>query len=73
MTFTEKLEEEFAVGQKDLISKKSDTLFYVIGIDYINIGEKSTGTISINDVIKNVEILSGSNSYEVSIPKNRFH
>ena len=69
MTFTEKLEEEFAVGQKDLISKKSDTLFYVIGIDYINIGEKSTGTISINDVIKNVEILSGSNSYEVSIPK----
>ena len=69
MTFTEKLEEEFSVGQKDLVAKKTGKLFYVIGIDYINIGEKSKGKIKINDIAQIVEILPGSNFYEVLIPK----
>ncbi len=69
MTFTEKLEEEFAVRQKDLIAKKSGKLFYVIGIDFINIGEKSNGIIKINDIEEVVEILPGSNFYEVLIPE----
>ena len=69
MTFTEKLEEKFTVVQKDLIARKDDKLFYVVGIDFINIGEKAKGKIRINDNVHIVVILPGSNSYEVLIPK----
>jgi len=69
MTFTEKLEEEFSVAQRELVAKKSGSLFYVIGIDYINIGERSKGKIKINDSEQIVEVSPGSNSYEVLIPK----
>lgn len=69
MTFTEKLEEQFNVIQKDLIAKKDKKLFYVIGIDFTNIGEKAKGEIRVSDMIKNVDIQPGSNHYEVLVPK----
>lgn len=69
MTFTEPLEEEFHAGQKDLLAKKDGKLFHVVGIDYINIGDKSKGEIRIDDIVRDIEIFPGSNSYEVLIPR----
>lgn len=69
MTFTEKPVEKFTATQRDLVAKKNNELFYVIDVEYINIGGNAKGKIRINDIVVEAEISPGSNFYEILIPK----
>lgn len=68
MTFTERLEEKFQVWQKELMARKDDQLFMVVGVDLTYLGSPVRGEIRMGQVKQTIEVLPGTNSYEIYLP-----
>ncbi len=72
MCFTEALEEKFEVWQKELVAKRDGQPYYVIGADLTYLGAATKGTIQFMDIKKSIEILPGTNSFELYVPEQLY-